>query len=441
MQRRSAIDADLFAALRVLRRLAVHLFSFETLFLLFLFAGRFKADPRLAWVPVDLTLLFFAASLGVAALVIRRERVYLPGLRLVMLFLAFTAWAALSWAWTAGPIYGLTKIVGLMGACLWAVAGTALVIANRRIRVIRFLVLLGLFAVLLAWDWLSFYGLGKVTEHGFIRSSGYLNAGTAIVGGALAVFTLVLYARPLSLHWSLAAATLAFLTLVLFIIGGRSPIVGMVVAMMVPMAIHTRLTRRGPLIHRSQLAVLLVMAGAALAIAWTLASGEVTWTLRRFGQLFAQGSGDSSTAPRIHFILFALESWARAPILGHGLGSFGIMFAGADERSFPHNIFLEAMHETGTTGLLLMGACFVFVLARLGVQRLRHEPALLCALMVFTANMVFSLISGAFAEDRFTWASLGLLLMRPLALARPTAQASAREPAAQAAQRGLGLLR
>ena len=32
--------------------------SFELSFVLFLFAGRFKLDPRFAWVPVDLTLFW-----------------------------------------------------------------------------------------------------------------------------------------------------------------------------------------------------------------------------------------------------------------------------------------------------------------------------------------------------------------------------------------------
>ena len=39
-------------------------FSFEVVFVLFIFAGLYKADPRLAWFPVDLTLLLFIVSVG-----------------------------------------------------------------------------------------------------------------------------------------------------------------------------------------------------------------------------------------------------------------------------------------------------------------------------------------------------------------------------------------
>jgi hypothetical protein len=38
--------------------------SFEVIFVLFIFAGLYKADPRLAWFPVDLTLLLFLVSVG-----------------------------------------------------------------------------------------------------------------------------------------------------------------------------------------------------------------------------------------------------------------------------------------------------------------------------------------------------------------------------------------
>ena len=47
-----------------------------------LFSNAFKADPRLAWIPGDLTLLAFLASVGAGVIVIFRERVYLTGLNL-----------------------------------------------------------------------------------------------------------------------------------------------------------------------------------------------------------------------------------------------------------------------------------------------------------------------------------------------------------------------
>ncbi|MDX6751920.1 O-antigen ligase family protein [Geminicoccaceae bacterium 1502E] len=428
-RRRTAIDTDIAAGMRVVRRLALHLFSFETLFVLFLFAGRFKADPRFAWVPLDITLLFFLASLAVGVTVVWRERIYLPGLRLVMLFTAFVLWACLTYAWTPGPLYGFAKLQMLLSLSIWSLMGAALVIANRRIRVVRFLVLLTVFAILIAMDWLSFYGIGHFTELGFIKSGGYLGAGVVFGAGAIVAFTVLIYAPPLTLRWIAAGLVFALLAFTLFIIGGRSPIIALVVAMLLPMAVHVRFTRRGPMMHRSQLLVLLVILAAAGGIAWTVASGELTWTLMRFGFLFSRGAEDSSTAPRLAYFAFALDGWAKAPLFGHGLGSFGIMFLGFDFRTYPHNIFLEAMFENGTVGFLLLTACFVVAMRRLEVGRLRREPVLLCSLMLLVSSLLFAVMSGAVAEERFLWTSLGLLLVRPLALTatgRPVTPMTAR---------------
>ncbi|MDF1586034.1 O-antigen ligase family protein [Marinimicrococcus flavescens] len=415
----SPIAVDLAAGMRVVRRLALHLLSFETLFVLFLFAGRFKADPRFSWVPVDITLLFFLASFAVGVTVIWREQIYLPGLRLVMMFMAFLLWATASYAWTPGPLYGFSKLSELLSLNLWSLMGGALVIANRRIRLVRFLALLTLFATLIAVDWISFYGIGNFTELGFIKSGDYLGAGTVIGAGAIVAFTVLIYAPPLTLRWILAGLLFGLLTLTLFVIGGRSPIVALALAMLMPMAVHVRLAEGRLLLHRSQILVLLVILGGVAGVVWAIASGEMTWTLMRFGFLFSQGAEDSSTTHRLSYFAFALKGWAQAPLMGHGIGSFGIMYLGFDFRTFPHNIFLEALFETGILGLALLAACFVLALRRLGLDRLRHEPVLLCVLMLFSASFLFAMMSGALNEVRFLWTTLGLLLVRPLALVLP----------------------
>ena len=39
------------------------IFSFETFFVLFLFAGRYKNDPIFHWIPVDITALLFGLTI------------------------------------------------------------------------------------------------------------------------------------------------------------------------------------------------------------------------------------------------------------------------------------------------------------------------------------------------------------------------------------------
>jgi len=54
----------LATALQLLRRAYGYLLSFETTLVMLLFAGIYKDDPRFAWMPVDVTAVFFVLSLS-----------------------------------------------------------------------------------------------------------------------------------------------------------------------------------------------------------------------------------------------------------------------------------------------------------------------------------------------------------------------------------------
>lgn len=76
------------------------------------------------------------------------------------------------------------------------------------------------------------------------------------------------------------------------------------------------------------------------------------------------GTGDASTEERIIRLEYAYNMIAynfKTLILGYGLGSYGIMFAGVDDRSYPHNIILEIWFETGLIGVLAFMPFFINV--------------------------------------------------------------------------------
>ena len=53
---------------------------------------------------------------------------------------------------------------------------------------------------------------------------------------------------------------------------------------------------------------------------------------------------------RFEYFSFAIEGIFDSVfsiLFGHGIGSFGYLFNGIDEKDFPHNIFLEAWFEMG----------------------------------------------------------------------------------------------
>jgi len=124
-----------------LRRIATHCFSFEVFFAVFLYSGVFKNNPRLSWIPFDLTLLALGASLMSGIWYAFRHRIVLPKHVLVPggLLLLFEAWAGISLIWSPSTHYGMHKAALMLGPGVWAFTGAAVVIGQSRRRAVRFL--------------------------------------------------------------------------------------------------------------------------------------------------------------------------------------------------------------------------------------------------------------------------------------------------------------
>ncbi len=129
-------------------------FSFELIFVLFLFAGRFKADPRLLWVPVDITALFFGLSVVVGFWILLRRgfRVSRKSFFLALLAVLFVTWVLVSLLWTPGHIYARQKSLFIATLTLWPFLACALIIAPDKRRLRRFFIVLALFTIWLVLE-------------------------------------------------------------------------------------------------------------------------------------------------------------------------------------------------------------------------------------------------------------------------------------------------
>lgn len=92
-------------------------------------------------------------------------------------------------------------------------------------------------------------------------------------------------------------------------------------------------------------------------------------TILRFTSL---GSGvDKSSMERIERLEMAFYSpfeKISTFIFGHGVGSFGVLFDKIDQKSYPHNIFLESFFELGIIGLILFAMLFLIVFSKLSIK-------------------------------------------------------------------------
>lgn len=397
-------------------RLVGHLVSFEMLFVLYLLSPAFKADPRLAFVPVDITLLTFAMSVGLGLLVIVRERIYLNGLTIGFAGTCFLFWGIISYTWTLGNKAALQEALQLGSLVLWCLLATSLIIANRPERVVRFLALICIVAVLLSADSLYTYLTARGYFHIGAVKRAYLNYGRVMGLGLIIAFTAMTLARN---GWQLRLIGLGIFSLcffALFIGGGRGPLLAALIPLILPLMLGLEL-RRGHLgMQRSQIWVALALAGAAMALVYIISTGDNRLrTVGRLITLFTAEDGGGSAAGRLNYFTVAFENWWRAPWIGHGLGSFSVLFFGTEiQGTYPHNIVLEVLVELGLVGLVLLLVTFWVALRRLSFQRLRSEPLLLCALMLLMNTVLNAAVTNDLPGNRAVFAMLGLLAMRPL---------------------------
>lgn len=386
------------------------LLSFETLFLLFLLAGIYKADPRFSWVPVDLTILFFVLSFlaGIWILIQRRFYIYYRGLTVALAGVAFVVWIVITLLWTPSSEYAVQKALYISTLNLWALLGAALIIAPERPRVHRFMIVFVLFDI-----WLAIEAVSQYIQHKpwfvTVLGSNYL-----ALGRTLSVAILITVGAWLSENkwWAQAFYLLLFALffLVLLIAGGRGPFAATLGALGVLLVGGCRFSR-WKLIIRRYWSTFLVTLGLVGFLTYLLASqGQLPTTLNRFLVLFNETGGDISLTERLEWYSLIPQLWGESPLVGHGIGSWPVLIGFGDRRGYPHNVIGEVMVELGLVGLILFLGLVVTALYALGHWRGDLERLVL--MMIFTSTFLLAQVSGDIPDHRLMFAVLGLMALK-----------------------------
>jgi O-antigen ligase len=410
--------------LRVVSRPLGVLASFEAVFILFLISVIYKGDSRFLWFPIDSTIIFFVLGIAMGLVIIWREGIYLPGLAIVSLLMLFIAWVLLTALWTPSDIYAQEKLFKLATLNLWSVIATAMIIANRRERVRRFLLLLLVFGMAGALDCVIQYSSGAQyaaavetlsTNEAFsasFRLANYLGYGRLFGMGAIVAFAAWLQTRPASKRGVSLMAVFAICWFGLLVVGSRGPTLSVLAGMMLPVALGLRFAGRRLLANRAlvaSVAFLAVLVGMSLY--GIVEYSENLRTLQRLN-IFVSEEGGGQTH-RLSRWTGSWPLWFEQPVFGSGVGSWPVRFYGIDISWHPHNLILEVLVEFGLIGLLLLAGFGVVAARRTSVRRLREDPLMMCAAMLCINTFFYALTSSDITENRYFFAMMGLLVMRP----------------------------
>lgn len=395
------------------KHIQVQIFSFEILFILFILAGFYKADPRLAWVPVDLTALFFILSIiSGLVIIIRRGIVFKRRpFYLFLLYVAFALYVLLSYIWTPGKIYATQKTLYIWTLVLWALAAPALVISVDSARLKRLGILYIMLSLMVSIEAIVHYI--QAGKSGFITvfGSNYLGLGrVAGIAFILSVAYFVFWSRNIYKKIFSLAGVILFLW-VLLIGGGRGPLLAAGISVVIPLvfSVGISLKRQAIIIKRKAIPMLIIVLVFIMLIVYIVESGQITQTINRLLVLTEDDRGASAGA-RLQYFADAFEYWKEAPILGYGIGSWPIINSGIDKRSYPHNIILEILVELGFIGVVLFLTLIFYAFSFLSpLKSLGDQPIKTLLMMLIVYMLINSMVSGDISDNRLLFTIIGLM--------------------------------
>jgi O-antigen ligase len=407
------IDLDGFGVKsdNIFIRIIRDVFSFELLFILYLFAWVYKADPRLGWIPVDLTQLFFILSVcsGIIVFLAGKKRFRRKAVFVVFSGVLFVIYVLISLTWTKGNIYAGQKALYISTLTLWALIACAFIIASDKNRMARFINFLLLTSVWIAIESTLKYIRGSIDVINALNSN-YLALGYSLGTGLLISLAYgFLSGKSLSKRFFMLAMSLYFMFL-LFVLGGRGPLLSVIISLLIPLVFRNNFLQSNKIRIKKYAAFVVILLLVLIITSICLyLRNTLTATLYRMLLFLEPGMG-TSAGTRMGYYLTAVKLWLLNPVFGYGIGSWPILIGLPDMNSYPHNLILEILVELGLTGLILFGST-VFIAIRGFIRSNNCKIIFLGSviLMMFANAFISSMLSGDINDNRIIFAVLGLM--------------------------------
>lgn len=414
-------------ALGLLQRGLYHLLSFEMVFASYVCSNQLKLlFPPL---PFNETLVFLALSIVVGGVILLRDGIYVRSVPILAACLLMFVWMTVSWGWSPSRRAAGNTLTLLFTLSTWAILAGGFIMAPSRERVRRFLVIMMVYAIIIAIAGLTVYiryGTFKFADEFSGEGRVYLSWGYTAANGALMAFAWLIFSRMFSLQQMIAGALFALCMAFVLVGSGRGPLLSVVAGCGIAVLAGLPRLRRGRIeIPRWQImAIVGILAGTGY-IVYLVVSGAHLETFGRFQRLFQQFQSPDLVEGRNRFSYFAaaIRLWLRAPVLGNGISSFPWLFEAKDlGTGYAHNILLELLSEQGLVGLAL----YLLVLWQgLRLVRLKPgqlDPLQLCVLMLFVGRFMTAMTSYMLWEHWLLLFWCSLLAIRPAPDAVPPPQ-------------------
>lgn len=372
-------------------------------FALFLYAGDFKADPRLSWLGIDMTVLFAVVSAVLGAVKFARSGFRLPQgfLWIVSLFVIL----AIPVLWTQWSDYAINKVARLFTLTLLAATLAPLLFQTAK-ESQQAMDALALFGLVIAAD-----AVHRIAQAGgFWEANARLTAAgtnTIGLGRDAGLVAIVLVHKTIQFGFSKCWPALLVLPAIVTVMvgsGSRGPILAMIFSL----ALYIFMFDRGQTWLRYRALLITLILALLFPLASLFAPEQ---SIKRIDR-FLLGQYGHSELVRLEAYRLSLNH-IPTDMQGVGWGGFERINNIATRGSniiYPHNLILELFVEGGwAVGLAVVGAVVALAL-KLSRQSMRSDSSsivkLLAALFLFT--FFNSLVSGDINDCRVFFAFFGL---------------------------------
>lgn len=392
----------------------------ELVFSIYLLSGLIKASfPFIDFLPVDITLIsaLFLGFYSGLIIIENGGRVNVPAFAAIGTLIVLFIIMGVSLLYTESTSYAFNKFFLFS---LNILAFSFPIISRRTFSIAKFyhhsiwITIFSSFSfvfVYFSW-WLGGFGYSWKDV-----SSSYL---LMSIFSGLSIILLVVIFPTIKVNSKIHYLKIGWLTFALFLTGGRGAIL-FTVLLLGGYFFYKRIlvdfinnSSRLYVIKKKNVVPLVLIFVFFFGILFASSSSEfvansLNRTFYRLSLLFSDDKGNSvnERVGNFDFLVHKLNEEPIKFVAGYGIGSWGIMKTGIDQKAHPHNFLLEVFFELGIFGLLVLMVYLLFVFLKIRALKYNYILFLPIFFILLTA-----LKSSSIVENRLLFGFLALVFVR-----------------------------
>lgn len=329
---------------------------------------------------------------------------------LCLTMLLFASYVVISYLYiTPATLYGYTKTIGCVVAFILITYPLVTTYTMDDIR--KFLYVYFVLDILLLIFVIFYNGAYDISQYSRLEIGEINPIWLARLVGEVAIMTYFI----LSKKWAvLKYVLMTILLIILLASGSKGPLIALLISIIAIDVFYSNKSVTLKYLLKTYFKSILVITSGIVFIRFVVLNFfDLEYIISRFSILDAESQyGELS---RMNLISRAVDYFFENPLLGKGIGAFGVLTHGYDYRRYPHNIFIEALTELGLVGFLLIlfsiSIVFISFIKRVRLKKYTEDHNL--TFRVLGALFIFYFINANVSGD-LTYSNMKLFFFMGL---------------------------